>query len=83
MDSVDLTDEQVERLFAQVDRQRRYLERLVSRMKANGFPDSDPVRFAASRALLASQELVLVVNGTRRKGLAHRFQRRARHWERG
>jgi hypothetical protein len=81
MDSVDLTDEQVERLFAQVDRQRIYLERLVSRMHARGFPDTDPVHFAARRALLAARELTLVVNGARRKGLARRFQRRARHWE--
>jgi hypothetical protein len=81
VDSVDLSDDQIERLFAQLDRQRLYLERLISRMKANGFPDSDPVHFAAWRALSASRELVLVVNGARRKGRARRFGRRAKEWE--
>ena len=80
VDSTDLTDDQRERLHTAIDRQRQYLARLVARMKATGFPDSDPVYFYAWRALLAVQDLALTINDGRQKGLAHRYQKRAKDW---
>jgi hypothetical protein len=80
VDSTDLTDEQRERLHTAIDRQRQYLARLIARMREAGFPESDPIHFYAWRALLAAQELALALNDGRRKGLAHRYQKRAKDW---
>jgi hypothetical protein len=80
VDSTDLTDEHRERLHTTIDRQRQYLARLVARMKEAGFPESDSLHFYAWRALLAAQDLTLALNDGRRKGLAHRYQKRAKDW---
>jgi hypothetical protein len=43
MDCSNLMEEQTETLFAQADRQRRFLEKLVERMKAVELPGTDRV----------------------------------------
>ena len=76
----DLTPERAAAVYARVDWMRRYLERLIDRMDALGFPGSDPLRFAASRALLEMSELVLRANDLRDNGKAHNVLKRARNW---
>ena len=82
MDSIHLTPEQVEQLFAAVDRQRRFFERLHERCLAAGFPEDDMIRVRVRACLLATRELTLGVNDWRRKGLSRQVLRASKSWPR-
>ena len=59
MDSSNLTPAQLDKLRRAVARPRDYLFKLVTRMRAQSFPDDDPLRVAAARANDAVDDLYL------------------------
>jgi hypothetical protein len=83
MDACDLTPTQADVLHARIDSMRRFVDRLLTRMHAQGFPETDLLRVAAARALVEINELVLVTNDLRDKGKAHLTLKRAKHWGKG
>jgi hypothetical protein len=77
----DLSDDQIVALFIGVDWHRLWLERLA-RIVTRGFPPPDVFRQRVRAALAAHRELALFLNDSRRKGRAHPYLKRARHWPR-
>jgi hypothetical protein len=61
MDCSQFQPEQVERLLAQVARQRDYLTRLIERMRVRRFPPDDPVYRAAIGAYEKTSNLCVVL----------------------
>ena len=80
MQSLDLTDDQAERLFRILERQRLFIERLHVRCLELGYPEQDQLRREARRGVLAYSQLCLAANEGRRKGVYRRYLRRARAW---
>ena len=80
MDTADLRPEQIEAMFAVVDRYRLFHEKLYRRCLECGFPPNDLLRDHARRSLLAFRQLALTVNDQRRKGLCRRFMKQSQSW---
>jgi hypothetical protein len=74
--SLDLT----EALFAIVERQRVFVEKVYARCVELEYPKEDLLRQHAARAVLAQRELCLVVNGGRQKGVYRQYLRRSKSW---
>jgi hypothetical protein len=73
---------QIDALFFRVDWHRLWLERLHARVVARGCPPRNVFRQRVRTALEAHGELALYLNDPRRKGRAHPYLKRARHWPR-
>jgi hypothetical protein len=71
--SLDLTPAQPEALFAIVERQRAFLEKVYARCVELEYPENDLLRQHAARAVRAQRELCLAVNEGRRKGVYRRY----------
>lgn len=82
MNVIDLKPEQIEALFAQLERRRRWLDKLVARMISIGFEPDDELRLAAERAYREVKQMCLIVNDLRSKGVSHRTQKDSRRWRR-
>jgi hypothetical protein len=78
--SLDLTAAQAEALFAIVERQRVYVERLYARCVELGYLKDDHLRQHAAFAVRVQRELCLVVNEGRQKGVYRQFLRRSKSW---
>jgi hypothetical protein len=80
VESLDLTPTQAEALFAIVERQRIYVERLYARCVELGYPKDDHLRQHAAYAVRAQRELCLVANEGRQKGVYRQYLRRSKSW---
>ena len=80
MESLDLTAAQSEALFAIVERQRVFVERLYQRCVELEYPKDDHLREHAAFAVRAQRKLCLVVNEGRQKGVYRRYLRRSKSW---
>ena len=67
MDSSSLTPAQLDKLLHGIARSRDYTFRLVERMRAQAFPDTDPLRASAVRACDAIEALYQVAAELERK----------------
>jgi hypothetical protein len=76
------TPAQAEALFAIVERQRVFVERLYQRCVELGYPKHDHLRLHAAFAVVAQRKLCLVVNESRQKGVYRRYLLRSRSWPR-
>ena len=80
MTSADLKPDQVEALFATVERMRLFVERLHARCAEVDGPADSLLRREARRAVLAYRELALVANDGRAKGVQRQYLKRAGGW---
>jgi hypothetical protein len=78
--SLDLTDAQLNELFARISGYLEFQHRLLARLQALGFPEDDELHRASRTSVLALRELYLTLNDGRRKGVSHQAQKRADAW---
>jgi hypothetical protein len=80
VESLDLIPAQSEALFAIVERQRVYVERLYARCIELDYPKDDHLRRHAAFAIRAHRELCLAVNEGRQKGVYRQYLRLSKSW---
>ena len=78
--SLDLTPDQAEALFAIVERQRVFLKKVYARCVELEYGKTDLLRQHAARAVLAQRQLCLAVNEGRQKGVYRRCLGRSKSW---
>ena len=64
MDSIDLTPVRITAVRESIERQLRYLNRLLERMTRRGFPGNDPLCLAALRVQAETQGLFVALHYT-------------------